>query len=214
MYKINLLPLELQRDLSIDVKGLVKRVSITVTIILLLASYGVFLYLGYLTQREIADTQRYLNQITPAVKKVEAIKTQRVKDEESIKVYQGLLSARLTRFPLLEDLNHNMPFDLWLENVDISYVASKDAGKDAQPGQPATTTQAAGGKNGPVSPPLPNTLVLEGYARSVPSIGFFVNNLYRMPYFSSVVLNEYEYEKPPKDRYKFKLTAALKEGGR
>lgn len=232
MYKLNLLPTELQRDLSIDVKGLVRRVSITVTVILLLASYGVFLFIGYLTQREIADTERYLNQISSSVKKVEGIKAQRFKNEESTKVYKELLSARLTRFPMLEDLNCNMPVDLWLENVDMSYVAPKDAGKAAQPGQPpaanasrgaaqqgqqATTTQAQGqaaaGKNGSVSPPLPNTLVLVGYARSVPSIGFFMNNLYRMPYFSNIVINDYQWDEK-KSGYKFKLTAALKEGGR
>lgn len=230
MYKINLLPVELQRELSIDVKGLIKRVTATVFVIILLASYGVFLYMGYLTKREIADTERYLKQITPAVKKVEAMKAQRVKDEESAKIYKELLSARLTRFPLLEDLNFNMPFDMWLENVEMSYVAPKDGGKSGQNGQPAAETsggatqgqpaappqaqtQGASGKNGLVSTPLPNTLVLVGYARSVPSIGFFVNNLYRMPYFSDVVLNEFKWEQQ-KGGYKFKLTAALKEGGR
>lgn len=230
MYKINLLPVELQRDLSIDVKGLIKRVTATVFVILLLASYGAFLYMGYLTKREIADTERYIKQITPAVKKVEAMKAQRIKDEESAKVYKELLSARLTRFPLLEDLNFNMPVDMWLENVDMSYVAPKDGGKSGQNGQtpaetsggatqgqpaapPQAQTQGASGKNGLVSTPLPNTLVLVGYARSVPSIGFFVNNLYRMPYFSEVVLNEYQWEQQ-KGGYKFKLTAALKEGGR
>lgn len=229
MYKINLLPVELQRDISIDVKGLVRRVSITVTVILLLASYGVFLFMGYLTQREIADTERYLSQISSAVKKVEGIKAQRVKDEESIKVYKEILSARLTRYPLLEDLNSNMPVDMWLDTLDLSYVERKDAGQAAQTGQPAADAsgntqeqpaaaaqpqgQSAGGKNGKASIPLPNTLVLEGYSYSVPSIGFFTNYLYRMPYFSKVVLDSYKWDES-KFAYKFKLTAALKEGDR
>ncbi len=226
MYKINLLPGELQRDLSIDVKGLVRRVTVTVMVILLLFGYGAFLFMGYLTQKEISDTERYLSQISATVKKVEGIKAQRIKNEESTKKCKELLSARQTRSPLLEDLSYNMPVDLWLGNVDMSYVTPKNSGKDGQPGQPSgnessgygqgqpvTATQSATGKNGVDSLPLPNTLIIVGYARSVPSIGFFMNNLYRMPYFSNVVLNELQWDEK-EDCFKFKLTAELKEGGR
>ncbi|TEB06638.1 Fimbrial assembly protein (PilN) [Pelotomaculum schinkii] len=221
MYKINLLPAELQRDLSIDVKGLVRRVTVTIMVILLLFGYGAFLFMGYLTQKEISDTERYLSQISATVKKVEGIK-----NEESTRVFKELLNARQSRFPLLEDISYNMPVDLWLGNVDISYVAPKNAGKDGQPGQPSgnessgyaqgqpvTATQSATEKNGVDSLPLPNTLIIVGYARSVPSIGFFMNNLYRMPYFSNVFLNELQWDEK-EECFKFKLTAELKEGGR
>jgi len=217
MYKINLLPTELQRDLSLDVKGLVRRVSITITLILLLFGYGVFLFMGYLTQKEINDTEKYLNQISSTVKKVEGIKAQRVKNEESTKKFKELLNARLTRFPLLEDLSYNMPVDLWLDNVDMSYVAPANASGGATQGQtaapPQAQGQAAADKKVPVSPPVPNTLTIEGYSRTVPSVGIFMNNLYRMPYFSSVVLNELKTDEKS-GSVKFKLTAVLKEGGR
>jgi Tfp pilus assembly protein PilN len=164
MYKINLLPNELQRDLSIDIRGLVRRVTVTVTILLLLASYGVFLFMGYLTQKEINETQKYLNQISAAVKKVEGIKAQRVKNEESTKKFKELLNARQTRFPLLEDLSYNMPVDLWLENVDMSYVAPAKAATGTAQTQPAAQNQAQGqaaaDKKAPVSPPAPNTLII------------------------------------------------------
>jgi hypothetical protein len=208
VYKINLLPVELQKDLSIDVKGLVRRVTVTVIVILLLFGYGAFLYLGYLTKKEITDTEKYLSQISAAVKRVEGIKAQRVKDEESTKLYKGLLSTRQTRFPMLEDISYNMPVDLWLEKVDMSYVAPKEEGKDGKPAQAAN-----GDKKETAAPPVPNNLIIEGYSRTVPSIGVFMNNLYRMPYFSSVILNELNTDEKS-GNIKFKLTAVLKEGGR
>jgi len=215
MYKLNLLPTELQKDLSIDFKGLVRRVTITITVILLLFSYGVFLFMGYLTQKEISDTEKYLSQISATVKKVEGIKAQRVKNEESTKKFKELLSARLTRFPLLEDLSYNMPVDLWLDNLDMSYVAPAKTPANASGGaaQPQAQGQPAAEKKAPVAPPLPNTLTIEGYSRTVPSVGIFMNNLYRMPYFSSVVLNELKTEESSGNT-KFKLSAVLKEGGR
>lgn len=219
MYKINLLPVELQKDLSIDVKGLVKRVSIATTVILLLFGYGAFLFMGYLTQREINDTERYLSQISSSVKKIEDIKAQRIKNEESTKKFKELLNTRLARFPMLEDLSYNMPVDLWLENVDMSYVAPEQTAANASPGAAQGQTaqsqpqgQAPASKQETVSPPEPNTLILVGYSRSVTSIGIFMNNLYRMPYFSSVVLNELNTDEKS-GNVKFKLTAQLKEAG-
>jgi hypothetical protein len=223
MYKLNLLPVELQRDLSIDIKGLVRRVTITVAIFIVLASYGMFLFMGYLTQREINDTQKYLNQISATVKKVEGIKAERVKNEENTKKFKEILGARQARFPILEDLNYNMPVDLWLENVSMSYVASGQAANTAanasggatqtQPVEQSQTQGQAAAKKEAVSPPLPNTLIIEGYSLTVPSIGIFMNNLYLMPYFTSVVLNELKTDEKS-GNIKFKLTAVLKEGGR
>ena len=221
MYKINLLPAELQRDLSIDVQGLVRRVTATVMAILLLFAYGAFLFTGYLAQKEISDTERYLSQISAAVKKVEGIKAQRVGNEESTKKFKELLNARQARFPLLEDLSYNMPVDLWLENVDMSYVApaqtTADKSTGAAQGQPAAQPQSQGqadaDKKEPVAPPVPNNLILEGYSRTVPSIGIFMNSLYRMPYFSSVLLNELKTDENS-GNIKFKLTAVLKEDAR
>ena len=223
MYKLNLLPVELQRDLSIDIKGLVKRVTITITVFLLLASYGMFLFMGYLTQKEINDTEKYLNQISATVKKVEGVKAQRIKNEENTKKFKEILNARQARFPILEDLSYNMPVDLWLENVDMSYVASGQAANTPANGsggaaqtQPAAQSQTQGqaaAKKEAVSPPVPNTMIIEGYSLTVPSIGIFMNNLYLMPYFSSVVLNELNTDEKS-GNIKFKLTAVLKEGGR
>jgi len=215
MYKLNLLPVELQKDLSIDVKVLVKRVSIAATVILLLFGYGTFLFIGFLTQKKINDTERYLFQISSAVKRIEDVKAQRIKDEESTKKFKELLNSRLARSPMLEDLSYNMPADLWLENINMSYVAPEQATANAPSGAvQEQTDQPLSQRQAPVtlevvSPPEPNTLVLIGYSRSVQSVGIFMNNLYGMPYFSSVVLNEL-HTNENSGNVKFKLTAQLK----
>ncbi|HBC93525.1 MAG TPA: hypothetical protein DCZ10_11695, partial [Pelotomaculum sp.] len=135
--------------------------------------------------------------------------------------FKELLNARQARFPLLEDLSYNMPVDLWLENVNMSYVApaqtTADKSTGAAQGQPAAQPQSQGqadaDKKEPVAPPVPNNLILEGYSRTVPSIGIFMNSLYRMPYFSSVLLNELKTDENS-GNIKFKLTAVLKEDAR
>ena len=116
---------------------------------------------------------------------------------------------------MLEDLSYNMPADLWLENINMSYVAPEQATANAPSGAVhEQTDQPLSQRQAPVtlevvSPPEPNTLVLIGYSRSVQSVGIFMNNLYGMPYFSSVVLNEL-HTNENSGNVKFKLTAQLK----
>jgi len=243
MYKINLLPSELQRDLSIDVRKLVKRAAVSLVAVILLAGYGSFLYSSYSTRKEIAKTEKYLNELNVTVKKVEEIKKQRETSEQSAQKLKELLNNRLAWSSVLEDLNHNLPVDVWLERIDLSHIdlqASTGASgqpkgqADAQapqsqsqpaPAQPNPAQAGTGavpegkppsGQSGtpaPSSPPVPNTLTIEGYSRTVPSIGVFVNNLSRMPYFTRVTLNEFA-EDEKMGAIKFKVTAAIKEGGR
>ena len=239
MYKVNLLPTELQRDISIDFRKLVKRLSVSLLAITLLASYSAFLYSFYSNRKDIARTERYLNELRVTVTKVEDIKKQRQNNEQSVQTLRELLSKRLSWSPLLEDLNCNLPVDMWLESFDLSFtdLQTSTGAAGQSPGQPkalAPQAQAqskpaqtgngassdgqapAAGQKGPLPPAsltVPNTLTLEGYSRTVPSIGIFVNNLNRMPYFNRVTLNEISEDKKY-GAIRFKVTAMLKESGR
>ncbi|MDD3653353.1 MAG: PilN domain-containing protein [Desulfotomaculaceae bacterium] len=243
MYKINLLPPELQRDISIDIKKLVKRVSVSLVVISVLAGYGAFLYSYVETQKEIAQTEKYLNELQLAVRIVEDLKKQRQDNEQTIKKFTEMIDQRLTWSYVLDDFSRNLPVDVWLERLELSYNETQAAAGTGQvTGQPnpnpqsqssqpqtqgqtgaqAGATATKGGQASPTgqqgqsqasAPPVPNTLTIEGYSHTVPSIGVFINNLNKMPYFTKITLNELA-EDEKTLAIKFKLTAAIKEGGR
>lgn len=239
MDKINLLPPELQRDISIDIKKLVKRLFVSLVVISVLAGYSTFLYSYLATKKEIAQTEKYWNKLQVTVKIVEELKKQRQGNEQTIQEFTAIIDKRLTWSYMLDDFSHNLPVDVWLEKIDLSFVdpqvvvgaAGQVKGQQAQI-RPAQTQGRAGaqagagatleeqappaGQNGQsqaFSPPVPNTLTIEGYSHTVPSIGVFINNLNKMPYFTKVTLNELAVDNKS-SAIKFKLTAAVKEGGR
>jgi len=232
MYKVNLLPPELQRDISIDIRRLVKRVAIFLVVIILVLGYSIFLYSFFSTKKEIVETEKYLNELQVTVKKIEDIKEQRQKNEQSVQQFKELVEKRLTWSYVLDDLNYNLPVDVWLASIELSFTdlqASTETVGQA-PEQPKVhvpqaqtgTRTVPGGQSLPAgqkepllsaSPPVPNTLTVVGYSRTVPSIGIFINNLHKMPYFTKVTLNEIA-EDENNAVIKFKITAMTKEGGR
>ncbi|OPY57734.1 MAG: Fimbrial assembly protein (PilN) [Pelotomaculum sp. PtaU1.Bin035] len=242
MYKVDLLPYELQRDVGVDVKKLLKRLSVFLAAIFLLVSCGTFVFSELLTRKEIAVTEKELSEIQVTVNNIEEIKKQRQNNQHSIQNYKALINKKLSWSYLLEDLNSNLPVDMWLASLELSFtdmsasvgtvgqiagqseaqapahVQARAQSKATQANvgaAPGGQSPAAGQKDSPSpdSPPAPNILVVEGYSRTVPSVGIFVNNLDKMPYFTSVKLNEIS-EEEKNAAIKFKLTAILKDGGR
>lgn len=234
MYKINLLPPELQRDVSIDFKTLAIRASAVVAAVGLVAMYCAFLYNIHSIKLEISQEEKYLSEIQFTVKKVEEIKNKRLANEQSVQKYRELLDNRVTWSPVLEDLNKILPTDMWLESINISHVDRQVQGGGAiipapQPppvqlpgyqlqsqiqAKTAGTAQGGQGENQPVSSlPTPNTLTINGYSRTAPSVGVYLHNLGKMPYYSKVALNEMG-EDEKESAYKFKITATVKEGDR
>jgi len=217
-YRVNLLPNKLQRNISIDIGKLVKRVVVTLAVVSLFTGCGIFLFNFYSTKKELAATEKKFKQVQVAVKKVEAIKKERLDNEKAVDEFKELLKKRQTWACVLEDINYNLPADMWLESIDI-YCAGRQAG----PEQPAQENKTASGKQevgtGPEAEeqpavPVPDTLTVAGYSRTVTSVGILVNNLNQMPYFSSALLIElFEDEKYTAVK-KFRVSATIKEGGR
>ncbi len=217
-YRVNLLPNKLQRNISIDVGKLVKRVVVTLAVVSLFTGYGIFLFNFYSTKKELAATEEKFKQVQVAVKKVEAIKKQRLDNEKAVNEFKELLKKRQTWACVLEDINYNLPTDMWLESIDI-YCAERQVG----PEQPAQENKTASGKQetdtGPEAEeqsavPVPDTLAVAGYSRTVASVGVFVNNLNQMPYFSSALLVELFEDEKYMAVKKFRVSATIKEGGR
>jgi len=181
MYKVNILPLELHRNINVDVKKLIKIMTVFIITAILLAAYGTFIISFYSTGKEIAEAEKELVRLQDIVKKVEEIRKQRQNNELSVQNFKDLIDNRKTWSYMLEELNSSLPADIWLESIDLSFV----------------------------SPQTPNFLTVEGYSRTVPSVGILVNSLGRMPYFNKIVLSEIRKD----ERHaalKFKITATIR----
>jgi len=237
MYKVNVLPLELHRNINLDVKKLIKTMTVYTITTILLVAYGTFIFSYYSTRKEVAETEKELVQLQDTVNKVEKIKKQRQNDELAVQNFKALVDNRKTWSHMLEELNSSLPVDIWLESIDLSFAGPQTvAGINGQTvGKPkiqAKGMQAqaqtrvnradAGAESGVESDPKglsqlvlphPNVLSVEGYSRTVPSVGILVNNLGKMPYLKNIMLNEIR-EDERHAAVKFKITAMIGESGR
>lgn len=206
--KVNLLPPELQREGVIDFKRLVKVSVITVLIMFVLGGYAAFLIKSAVTRSELDSSRQELERLQVIVAKVEALKKERQRNEMVAEGLHKLISERGIWSNKLDDLNYSLPVDMWLTEFNLlkaqvpgepSKVAAKPAGQQAVAGQQ------------PSSIPKPDTLVLKGVSRSVPSIGVFIYYLNQLPYFSKVTLNEIK--ESDNGLMSYMITLTLKEGG-
>ncbi len=217
-YRVNLLPNKLQRNISIDVGKLVKRVVVTLALVSLATGYGIFLFNFHATKKELAAAEKKFARVQVVVKEVEAIKKKRLENEKTIGEFRELLKKRQTWAGVLKEINYHLPEDVWLESIDLSYTEQQ-----AGPEQPAREDKdASGGPEAGKGPeneehpvvPVPNTLAIAGYSCSVPAVGILVNNLNQMPCFSRAELVTLcEDEKYPVVT-EFTVSTAIKEGGR
>lgn len=204
MYKINLLPPELQQNNSTYVKKDFKRILRIITVggivFVLLIFYGSFLFVLNSLERDIMETEAGLAQLQGTVKQVEEVRKQRLAEEHSVKNYKKLLAERKSWSALLEEIEARLPADVWLINVDASSSGAESQAESAPRGisQLITTN--------------PNGLTVEGYSRAVPSVGIFLNKLGHIPDLEEVSLYEIQ-EDSGRIALRFKITAALKESG-
>lgn len=209
MYRVNLLPPRLQREGTLDVRRLVLVAGITAVAAALLVWYVAFLFNFLAAKAQLAATRQQLASLSPLVTRAEAVKKERKEAEAALKEYGAALDERRTWSDLLLDLNHITPVDLWLVEFELYY---RDLGGQEKQGAAADKGQAAGGakegKGAPEAVPRPNAVVFKGYARTVPSVGVFANNLHQLPYFKEVEFKKLVAEN---DGLRFEINATLRD---
>lgn len=236
MYKVNILPLELHNNINVDVKKLIKIMTVSVITVVLAIGYGTFIFRFYSIRKEIAETEKELVQLQDTVKKVEETKKQRQNNELTVQNLKDLVDNRKTWSNLLDELNSSLPVDIWLESIDVSFIDPQTPDGTVEQGSGQPKMQAKGtqvqlqskanrteaGAESSVEPdlkgisqlvvPFPNVITVEGYARTLPSVGIFVNSLGKMPYINKIRLCEIK-EDERHAAVKFKITATIGESG-
>lgn len=232
-YKVNLLPPRLQRDSIVDVRRLVVVAVATLLITTVIGGYTAGTINYFLMKNELSETKKQLVQLAPLVARVEGMKRERTDLEATIVEYDTILKKQVAWSDLLYDLGDIVPVDIWLTGMDVANKAElktlgaaspfpqagiksgngKTPEKEEGEGQPPAGQLKAAASSGqqqkdPEVMPRPNAVTLSGYSRTMPSIGVFINNLYRLPYFKEVKLNKITAEN---EFYKFEINTLVRD---
>lgn len=230
-YKVNLLPPELQRESIIDTRRLVRLAAVTLVAAVVVGGYGYFLLQLVLMKGELAETRRRLAALEPTVARVEKMREERRTAEETARALTQLLNGRLAWSGMLAEINYALPRDMWLDKLVIlreqqaqapekkggpaqgAGGGPSPAGAGGTGGGPAAPGGAAGAQAGAAAaaPPRPDRVLLEGYSRSVASVGVLVHNLHELPHFKAVTLQEVT-EDGELGAWRFKILCALPGG--
>lgn len=228
-YRVNLLPLRLQREGKAGLRRLALAGGATLLLGLILGSYGVFLTALHYTENSLAETKQQLSSLAPLVARVEDTVRERKALEEALAEYHIIMKNRLTWHALLSDLSEAAPVDLWLTELEINSFEPggppEGTGRPASPapeeskaarvfksktGRIEAENSQAGEQEQRVTDVLsaPNMVILKGCSRSVPSVGRFIYNLDRLPYFREVKLKKITSEG---GSFSFEINAPLKD---
>ncbi len=220
MYDINLLPRKLQRKFNIDLKRTAGVLALFLVTAGFFGGYYSLLHKSHNYNKELTRIENTLEQLSPMVTQVKQLHNNRIENEKKLKAFQDIVKGRLLITPILEDISLVLPEDLWL--TEFSMESRQDyqpRGGFASPGgvplgNPVNNKQEETGAGEPViTPPSPNIVKLQGVAHSAVSVGVFVDNMSRLPYFSSVdLLKVYENNAGGKG-HAFTVMARLKEDG-
>ncbi len=185
-YQINLLPTDLVRP---PLMGGVswQHVLLAGVGVVLLGSYALFLGFYFGTRAELKKLERELATLQPGVEQVKMIRRERESAEKNLEAWRQVIQQRQTWSGFLNDLNSALPVDTWLTRVSISAAGKEEKGLDAPAGSGGG---AAGSAAPPVAPPKADAVVIEGASLTPPSVGVFLNNLYHLPYFEDLRLEE------------------------
>jgi hypothetical protein len=231
MYRVNLLPRNLQREELVDVRRLLVT-SVAAVLILVILGIGVGFAISFNNvKQELNSANQQLAILQPTVDMVQSLQSQIQTMQSTEADYRGFLGRQVTWSTLVYKLNEIAPSDLWLTELDMSNTdLSKDpAAKQASTAFPAApgasgvpgasgNVVAMGDAQGSGEPyPYPNVITIKGMANSVTSIGIFDQNLNNLPYFKNVVINTIgsqtlgaQGDSPPVEANTFAITAYLR----
>lgn len=212
LYKVNLLPPRLQREGVIDIRRLIAAAGAVLGATVILGCYVIFLINFTVIKTELTETKAQLASLAPVTARVEGITRERTEIEETIKELDGITSKHIAWSSLLYDLGSAAPADLWLTGLDIS---NKDAAAGEQAANqgtaaPALNRSSDNSRQGADPYTRPNLVTCKGLARTMPSIGMFMNNLLALPYFEDVKLAKVN---SVNEGVEFEIIARIKDKG-
>lgn len=179
---MNFLPPELRPGPRVDRWRLAVISLITLTAGLCLIGALSQAWQVFVARNEILRARAELAALQDFSNQMRSLRAERERMEKTAEALQRLKGQVRPWKQLLNDLNNDVPVDLWLTGVELTYNKELDkisGGQKASPEAavvPGPGTRDAGDEEGSLPPP-PNELLIRGVSRSVPSIGVLVRNL-------------------------------------
>ena len=216
MYKVNLLPPEQKK---VDKRRLTMVALCSVLIGIMMICYGKFLYNAYNLRQQLQNVETELTQYQVEVANVKKLMVKNEQNEKAVEALQEIIDMKKIWGSTLDDINLNMPVDLWLTGLQIVDDKTKlpqefaitsqptQAGKEANQAAQAVTGNPS---EQTIIPNPPNVIIIEGKSYTTPSIGVFQKHLTNLVYFSSVQLENMEVDDED-GTFKFTINAILKE---
>lgn len=203
MYRINLLPLELQSWNNQVERGRLIKVALITMVTGCFVLSVLWAYLQFMALKAgLADAEQRLAQLNPAAQEAMAARTQLEQYIQAAQTLEALQSEKYWHGPLLMALGAPMPADVWLEELQVLNYNADSAPDPGHPGQ----TAAPGGRNTgfreavaaglsnivsrEAVPLRPNYVIIKGGAGSVPSAGIYLCGLKEMDLFDHLELTE------------------------
>lgn len=213
MRDINLLPRELQREVF-DIKK-IALVALVFTFLLGTCAYYSYMQYKHLSlQRELALLEEKLNLIQPGLDQLNRYSELIKLSQEKISLLENLIAQRVEINPVLTGITEATPADIQLTGLFVEHREQKAyQGGFASPGsrpvisnaEQKTTvnennelanngnkslTESREGTRGQedLLPSPPNSLVVNGSTRKPETVGIFIDQLAKLPYFDGVYL--------------------------
>ncbi|KUK52793.1 MAG: Fimbrial assembly family protein [Desulfotomaculum sp. 46_296] len=209
IYKVNLLPPNLQHEGNIDIRRLLTISVVTFLATVLIFGYGFFVFNFLVMKKQLAEAQQQLANLSPIVARTEKIINERKKIEKTLDQYNSLIKKQVTWSDMFFDLNNVTPVDLWLNSMELSY---KPDAKLTIGSSPVLTgnqnSERSAQAAGQTEAGRPNVIAFNGASLTISSIGVFMNNLYQLPYFQEVKLIKASRDS---QGITFQITALLKD---
>ncbi|MBO8137651.1 MAG: hypothetical protein H0Z40_05895 [Desulfotomaculum sp.] len=226
MYKINLLPRDLQGRPHFIISRLVGIALITLFICIAAASYGGFLSKLKMKREELKELKMELASAAPAVGKLNSARNDNTEQQKKLIQLQSLLQKNINWYELLEDINYSTPKDISLTRIELTRIEifqqapgkgtgvkeQQASGIDSLVGYEYKQHETAGkDKNNENNKKDKKVLILKGAGTSLSSVGLFIFKLQQLPYFDEVILKTARREEHDSPLMLFNIYAFLLE---
>lgn len=227
-YMMNLLPMEIKSQQERKEK-LLKTIKIIPIALIIL--YIPILSLNMM--RKSIDNKLYevnseIEQIKEEHKQISDIENKIKLKQEEIDIYDMLIKKEPKWGDMLSDIDKNIPYKVWLENLNIRYIPqesdlqdstdnSEDKNDISNNDQNQTDDKSVENTETPIYDKVPNFIDITGAASTPTDVAKFVYNLKLLPYFDDIKFPGVTEkisgdENDKKTSYSFSITAKLKEG--
>ena len=194
MQKINLLPVELRKDPTVDVKRIIKIAAFTTIVGILVLAYITLVFNNYLKEKEIETIRAEIAALQPKVQKVETLKKEIALNHRRITIYQNILYRSVPWPEILRDLAFNSPTDLWFTEIQTSRVEVETTETKSEANKVDTEGAKVDAQESTVESEEAKTvkseiyLIIKGYSPSLTNIGVFILHLNQLSTFEEVNL--------------------------